>query len=468
MTNVFVTDLNPRTSARNLDNKRLARMAFEAYEAVCAGLASVRHPNEPIPKNSDLPYLPRKAQRSHPVCKWVGEDRWHAWWTLIHADECAREHQRRYGSKDLCLAYQKCHEYLWHHIDEIPSIKYGPIEDFDFNKIDYYGAFTFDWFRKDTSAREGHPILHPDVHLVTRYRLSMLHKWLYLDARATTFGPDGPPEWAFKPSYRTWIDKTFGPALNNEASLARLFDPPMRIRLTIPEKTIRKSWDATTLAETLWAPKSGLTGEVNGILTHVVFNLNHTHRYVLAQQWDKYRPPLIILMTNPSTADHLKNDKTINRVVAFAKKLGYGGVIAMNVFSIRARDPEDVVKSEQPITADSYTILHTVLSEMYGVFKDDLMVVAAWGALAPELAKRLKAPSYIDNIVKTVERIGAKLHCFELSKDGHPKHPLYLSGGLKPKRYWHGVKCYSCMDSKIEEVYGGHGTVLEVPCSICQ
>lgn len=28
--------------------------------------------------------------------------------------------------------------------------------------------------------------------------------------------------------------------------------------------------------------------------------------------------------------------------------------------------------------------------------------------------------------------------------------------------------CQHCMGSEIEEVYGGHGTVLEVPCNYCQ
>ena len=435
MTNVFVTNLNPRVAARNLDNKRLSRMAFEAYEAICAGLANIRYPGEPTPEDTDLPYFPRKFQRSHNVSKWVGADRWHAWWTLLHADECSLEHQRRYGTAELGLSYRKCHEYLHRHISEFPT-KHGPLREFNVEQIEYYGAFNFDWFRWENTFREGYPILHPDVHLVTRYRLSMLHKWLYLDARAVTFGPEGPPAWAFKPAYRDWIDKVFGPPWRTTPSLTRTVDAP-RVVISLPK---RVEWDPTTLAQHLWSAKISHTGTVNGMLSHAIFNTDfpaYAHRYVLTRQWDATKPPLVILMTNPSTADHTANDKTIDRVVAFAKKLGYGGVIAMNVFSFRAREPEDVIKTDYPVTADSYVIIMSVLTQMRELYGDRLMVVAAWGALAPSIAKKRGDPGYVHKIVELVERAGCRLHALELSQDGHPKHPLYLKGNLKPVPYEH-------------------------------
>jgi uncharacterized protein CbrC (UPF0167 family) len=30
------------------------------------------------------------------------------------------------------------------------------------------------------------------------------------------------------------------------------------------------------------------------------------------------------------------------------------------------------------------------------------------------------------------------------------------------------VTCTHCCDSKMEYVYGGHGNVLEIPCSMCE
>lgn len=220
MTNVFVTDLNPRQAAKNLDNKRLSRMAFEAYEAICAGLANLRYGQDATPDDCGLPYFPRFFQRRHKVCRWVGADRWHAWWTLQHADEAMLEHQRRFGNAELGLPWRKAHDYLHAHLDEFPTA-YGPLSAFDVLEIEYHGAFNFDWFRWESSFREGEPILHPDVHLVTRYRLSMLHKWLYLDRREARFRNRGAPPWAFKPAYRDWIDETFGPPKNRVPELQR-------------------------------------------------------------------------------------------------------------------------------------------------------------------------------------------------------------------------------------------------------
>lgn len=74
------------------------------------------------------------------------------------------------------------------------------------------------------------------------------------------------------------------------------------------------------------------------------------------------------------------------------------------------------------------------MRELYG---DRLMVIAAWGALAPSIAKKRGSPEYVSKVVEIVERSGVKLHCLDLSKDGHPKHPLYLKGTLKPQPYSH-------------------------------
>lgn len=219
MTNIFVTSIDPVIAARNLNDLRLNRMCFEAYEAICAGIANVRY-GKVIPDDCDLPYIPRFRQRVHPLCKWVGEDRWHAYWTLLHARALAKEAKRRYGKDEYNVADQKCYEYLRKHIIEIPCGKYGRMRDYDERFIVFYGAFNYDWFRWENSPmRPGHVVLPASVPLTTRYQLSMLHKWLYIDKRVVTFGDVGPPAWALEPRRRQWINRMFGDPIKRNPEL---------------------------------------------------------------------------------------------------------------------------------------------------------------------------------------------------------------------------------------------------------
>lgn len=50
-------------------------------------------------------------------------------------------------------------------------------------------------------------------------------------------------------------------------------------------------------------------------------------------------------MLNPSTADETKDDPTIRRCIDFARRLGYGGLYAVNLYAWRARGPWELGKA---------------------------------------------------------------------------------------------------------------------------
>ena len=49
---------------------------------------------------------------------------------------------------------------------------------------------------------------------------------------------------------------------------------------------------------------------------------------------------LVFVMLNPSTADADKDDPTIRRCCGFADRMGFGGIIVVNLFALRAAAPE--------------------------------------------------------------------------------------------------------------------------------
>lgn len=121
---------------------------------------------------------------------------------------------------------------------------------------------------------------------------------------------------------------------------------------------------------------------------------------------------------NPSTADETKDDPTIRRCIGFAKAWGYGALCMTNLFAFRATDPKDMMKKENLADIDTQHHLLACGSEA-GI------VIAAWGVHGTFAARDLTVRGWLHDA-------GITLHHLGLTKDGHPKHPLYLPKTLTP------------------------------------
>ena len=75
---------------------------------------------------------------------------------------------------------------------------------------------------------------------------------------------------------------------------------------------------------------------------------------------------------NPSTADGMRDDHTIRKCVGFAMNAGYGGIQVMNLFALRATEPTELRKAEDPVGPRNNEYLAAI---------PEGVVVAAWGAI---------------------------------------------------------------------------------------
>ena len=142
------------------------------------------------------------------------------------------------------------------------------------------------------------------------------------------------------------------------------------------------------------------------------------YRYQLWRIWDDSKPLVMFLMLNPSTADGEEDDPTIRRCIGYAKSWGCGGFYVGNLCSYRSTDPKTLLKVPDPIGANSKHIAEMV--------KKTALVVCAWGN--SDIVKKLF--SGMETMILDV--LNAKAYYLELSKDGTPKHPLYLKKELEP------------------------------------
>src|SRR5580693_5448957 len=99
------------------------------------------------------------------------------------------------------------------------------------------------------------------------------------------------------------------------------------------------------------------------------------YRYWLLREWDDSKPSVAFIGINPSKADAKKDDHTIRKEVGFAKRWGYGSLIALNVGAYRSTDVKLWCKAADPIGPEN-TIKH--LNRYIRRFKV-ARVIAAWG-----------------------------------------------------------------------------------------
>lgn len=139
------------------------------------------------------------------------------------------------------------------------------------------------------------------------------------------------------------------------------------------------------------------------------------YRYRLWRVWDDDLAPTAFLMLNPSTADADRDDPTLRRCMGYARSWGAGGVVLVNLFAFRATDPADLVRAQRVGRDVAGPARDEHLRRVFSVAD---VVVCGWGAHPLAAAE---APRVLALVPQGVE-----VSCLGRTKDGAPRHPLYL------------------------------------------
>ncbi len=146
------------------------------------------------------------------------------------------------------------------------------------------------------------------------------------------------------------------------------------------------------------------------------------YRYSLTRVWAPEGARAGFVMLNPSTATEEANDPTIERCERRARALGFGGFVVVNIFALRATDPRVMRAAQDGEGPDN----RGALDQAAG-WAD--MLIAAWGVHG---AHRGQGPA----IATHLRALGHQLYHLGLTRDGHPRHPLYVSYAVQPQ-VWH-------------------------------
>lgn len=145
------------------------------------------------------------------------------------------------------------------------------------------------------------------------------------------------------------------------------------------------------------------------------------YRYSLWRIWNE-RPPILFLMLNPSTADEVDNDPTVERCERRARAMGAGGLKVANIFALRSTDPQALYSHPEPIGAlnDAAIVAQA---------REASMTICAWGGHGRFMGRD-------QAVMELLRDAGVHPHCLALNRDGTPRHPLYVSYDVAPA-IWH-------------------------------
>lgn len=146
------------------------------------------------------------------------------------------------------------------------------------------------------------------------------------------------------------------------------------------------------------------------------FDASGRFRYLLWRTWDECLPRACFIMLNPSTANAERDDPTIRRCIGFGRSHGFGGIDVVNLFALRATEPALLPRTDfarGPANADY----------VRRVIERSWITIAAWGVHG---AGHWRALSVLSEV---------ELHCLGVTNSGEPRHPLYVHGSARLRRW---------------------------------
>lgn len=149
------------------------------------------------------------------------------------------------------------------------------------------------------------------------------------------------------------------------------------------------------------------------------------YRYWLHQRLPRGKGVTVFNMLNPSRADARRNDPTARRCIDFATAWGSELVVLVNMFAARSPDPDDLLEHDAP---EGFYNRGYIEHAARLVRKMGGQYVVAWGGHS---IARLQAPS----LMAFIRACGATPMHLGLTKEGQPRHPLYLNSNQELLAY---------------------------------
>ncbi len=142
------------------------------------------------------------------------------------------------------------------------------------------------------------------------------------------------------------------------------------------------------------------------------FSPDRRYRYSLRRRVGLDPGTCVFCMLNPSTADERVDDPTIRRCIGFTRMWGFGILVVVNLFGLRATDPRELYSAADPVGPGNDDIL-------YAQARSADRFIAAWGNHGQFQDRGAQVLALLESFKVPVMHLG-------LTQKGQPRHPLRL------------------------------------------
>ena len=151
--------------------------------------------------------------------------------------------------------------------------------------------------------------------------------------------------------------------------------------------------------------------------SEAIYSNCERYRYALTRVWAPGRQ-LLVVMLNPSTATETANDPTVERCERRARAMGFGGFRVVNLFAFLATDPRALRAVADPVGPDNDAALGAgaVWAEA---------ILCGWGGHGALLGRDRAVAATLRAQTRPLWHLG-------LTRQGQPKHPLYIGYDQQP------------------------------------
>lgn len=162
-----------------------------------------------------------------------------------------------------------------------------------------------------------------------------------------------------------------------------------------------------------------------------IFSEDRKYRTRLWRCWNESLPRALFCLLNPSIADDVQNDATVERQTRRIKNWilptgqYFGAIEIINVFALRSTDPRALYDEVDPVGPDNDFAIAEAVRLTQGTGG---IVICGWGQHAVKLGR-------VPRVLEILKDTGAQLHAFKLSDDV-PHHPLYIGYDVMPKTWY--------------------------------
>ncbi len=155
---------------------------------------------------------------------------------------------------------------------------------------------------------------------------------------------------------------------------------------------------------------------IDGVKSIAKYSDCEKYRYILTRTWNDKEKRVMFIGLNPSTANEIKNDPTVTRMINFSKKWGFGSITVCNLFAFRSTFPKYMKEEKDPIGIQNDELIKKELNNVE-------LVVVAWGNHGKHKDRSAEVSKYLK-----------EFHHFGFTKQNEPRHVLYLRSDANLKK----------------------------------